>query len=132
LRVCPDEFHGHKAGLYDVLQYRAGKVEGVVIIYNECGTRTGSRTCRGAQRPNQLSPSQWPGADAGYARADKVDGWEKASTRDGTEYTTMLANGVKQVLTYHPDKTLRTSGGVLTTGMKREGAFPYVEYQSMA
>ncbi|WP_081867922.1 toxin-antitoxin system YwqK family antitoxin [Hymenobacter sp. IS2118] len=122
------EFHANGQPAYDV-PYRAGKIEGVLNIYNECGARTGARTFKAGELDGPYA-SYHPNGQVqvrATLRADKVDGLEEGFYQDGTpEYTTMLANGVKQgpFMTYYPDKTPQNKG--TNDKDKREGA--YVEY----
>ena len=122
------EFHPNGQPSYDV-PYRAGKVEGVVVAYNECGTRISTRSFKAGNLEGPYASYY----DTGQLRmranlkGDKVDGLEEGFYQDGTpEYTTMLANGVKQGAfnTYYPNKALERKGA--NDKDLHEG--PYTEY----
>lgn len=119
------EFHANGQPSFDI-PYRAGKVEGVVTVYNECGARTSTRTFKNDLLDGPYSTYY----DSGQLRMratlhlDKLDGPEEGFYPDGTlEYTTTLANGVKQgaFATYYPDKALESKG--TNDKGEHEGAF---------
>jgi antitoxin component YwqK of YwqJK toxin-antitoxin module/Flp pilus assembly protein TadD len=108
------EFHANGQPSYDI-PYRAGKVEGVVTAFNECGTRISTRTFK-----NDLLDGPYATYyDNGQLRLratlrnEKIEGLEEGFYQDGTpEYTTTLANGVKQgpFFTYFPNKAVEAKG----------------------
>ena len=108
------EFHANGQPAYEST-YRAGKVEGVLTVYNECGARIGSRTFRGGDLDGPYTTYY----DNGQlhlrtiTHADKVDGLEEGFYQDGSpEYTTTLVQGVKQgpFTSYYAGKVLERKG----------------------
>ncbi|MET4076125.1 tetratricopeptide repeat protein [Hymenobacter sp. UYCo722] len=108
------EFHRNGQPSYEST-YRAGKVEGVLTVYNECGARTGSRTFKAGDLDGPYSTYY----DNGQlhmrttTHADKVDGLEEGFYQDGSpEYTTTMAQGVRQgpFTSYYPGKVLERKG----------------------
>ena len=108
------EYHPNGQLAYE-LTYKADKVEGQMTVYNECGARTGTRMFKAGD----LDGAYTSYYDNGQLRmratthADKVDGLEEGFYADGTpEYTTTVANGVKQgpFTQYYADKTLERKG----------------------
>ena len=108
------EFYANGQPAYEST-YRAGKVEGVLTVYNECGARIGSRTFRGGDLDGPYTTYY----DNGQlhlrtiTHADKVDGLEEGFYQDGSpEYTTTLVQGVKQgpFTSYYAGKVLERKG----------------------
>ena len=95
--------------------YHAGKVQGVLTVFNECGARTGTRTFKDGNLEGPYATYY----DSGALRmrvtvhADKEDGVQEGLYADGTpEYRTTLAMGQKQgpFVTYYPDKSVEREG----------------------
>ncbi|MBO2012462.1 toxin-antitoxin system YwqK family antitoxin [Hymenobacter negativus] len=124
------EFHANGQPSYDI-PYRAGKVEGTVTVFNECGARVSTRSFKNDQLDGPYATYYDNGQLQKRATLhnDKIDGVEEGFYLDGTpEYTTTLANGVKQgaFATYFSDKTLETKGSY----DKGEYEGPYIAYFS--
>ena len=124
------EYHRNGQPAFETM-YKAGKVEGVLTVFNECGVRTGSRTFKGGDLEGPYSSYYNNGQlkMRAVTKADKVDGLEEGFYPDGTpEYTTLLVNGVKQgaFVSYYTDKTPERKG----TYDKGELDGPYTEYHA--
>ncbi|MBF9141754.1 tetratricopeptide repeat protein [Hymenobacter properus] len=122
------EFHANGQPSFDI-PYKADKIEGTLVAYNECGARIGSRSFKAGNLEGPYASYY----DNGQLRMratvhnDKVDGLEEGFYQDGTpEYTTMMANGVKQgpFFSYYADKTPENKG----TNDKGEHDGAYTEY----
>ncbi|GAB3725683.1 hypothetical protein GCM10027594_07220 [Hymenobacter agri] len=108
------EFHRNGQPSYEST-YRAGKVEGVLTVFNECGARIGSRTFKAGDLDGPYSTYYNNGQlrMRAITHADKVDGLEEGFYQDGSpEYTTTMAQGVRQgaFTSYYPGKVLERKG----------------------
>jgi antitoxin component YwqK of YwqJK toxin-antitoxin module/tetratricopeptide (TPR) repeat protein len=108
------EFHPNGQPSGD-LQYHQNKVDGLLTMYNECGTRTDVRTFKAGDLEGPYN-SYFPNGQLRYratVHADKIEGLEERFYADGTpELTMTYVAGQKQgpFATYYPDKSLEKKG----------------------